>query len=1076
MANPKDFYKRLTKLFRSGPSITRKIKNIDTKAMFDNDILRNNIGYRAGAPFGREASPFSVLGSYGMIDRFARYSEFVEMENCLHGDTKIAVPGGYKTIKELAEEYGLEKTFIVYSYDHSKGQIVPAVAKQARQTTVDHAYKVTFDSGKEIIGTADHRLMKRDGTYCVISDLKVGDAMMPFYRRSVASDRTEGQHNKYQTIYTVGKNDNKYGWVAEHKLLAEFLLGRKLNKDEVVHHRNFLAHDNSIENLQVMKENEHQRLHAKILNGKKWDQENNLEWIENFKKSHSQWMTENNPSERKDITFAKILQWCDENEFSFKGVVKAFDTSQTTILNRLKSKGFDNFTQFAKAYQPEWRHAGCDNSGNKNPRYNTTVSIGKIYDFYQKGFSQKELAKKLGVSITPITNRLKEVGYSSWSDFVSTYENHKVVKIEYFGVVPLYDLTVDKYKNFATDSVISHNTAEIATALNIYADEISSVDDRGRSLHIFSENSEIKKTLDELFYDIINVEFNLRPWVRNLCKFGDFFLYNEIIPEHGIINVVPIPVDQVERVEGYDPEDPYAVRFKWLTHGGKILENWQVTHFRILGNDRFLPYGSSILDPARRVWHQLGMLEDAMLVYRIVRSPERRVFYVDVANIAPNDIPSYMEGVKSQLSSKNMVEKMSGREDRRWNPVSVLEDYWVPKRGANEATKIETLPGGTNNTAIEDVEYIQRKLFSALQVPKAYLGFDEALGGKATLAQEDIRFSRTVSIFQKMVIAELNKIAMLHLYARGFDGEDLVNFEIKLSNPSSVAVQQKLDLWKNRFEIGGAAKETKLVDENWIKKNILGLTSQEMADIEIGLRRDKISEAEIETITAENLPQQQQRDVDPFDPSAYSQTSVEREPSKQIVNQPQTQGEVDYLAALNPTPKNQDGDTAPLLGSGERGQLPIGASATPILDRNKKNYQRRAGSIQNLNPDFASMLSPSNRDAEDPYDLEYLRNPLRKESITIKDLLRADLESEIRSVLKPSAIISKSMRSIFDSFDRHHKVSKVLNEEQEIDFTLTDEKSSVEQLLEEVDFEGLELSETDEMEQKIKEELENSSS
>jgi len=643
-----------------------------------------------------------------------------------------------------------------------------------------------------------------------------------------------------------------------------------------------------------------------------------------------------------------------------------------------------------------------------------------------------------------------------------------------FSVLGSYGM-IDRFARYS-EFVEMENTAEIATALNIYADEISSVDDRGRSLHIFSENSEIKKTLDELFYDIINVEFNLRPWVRNLCKFGDFFLYNEIIPEHGIINVVPIPVDQVERVEGYDPEDPYAVRFKWLTHGGKILENWQVTHFRILGNDRFLPYGSSILDPARRVWHQLGMLEDAMLVYRIVRSPERRVFYVDVANIAPNDIPSYMEGVKSQLSSKNMVEKMSGREDRRWNPVSVLEDYWVPKRGANEATKIETLPGGTNNTAIEDVEYIQRKLFSALQVPKAYLGFDEALGGKATLAQEDIRFSRTVSIFQKMVIAELNKIAMLHLYARGFDGEDLVNFEIKLSNPSSVAVQQKLDLWKNRFEIGGAAKETKLVDENWIKKNILGLTSQEMADIEIGLRRDKISEAEIETITAENLPQQQQRDVDPFDPSAYSQTSVEREPSKQIVNQPQTQGEVDYLAALNPTPKNQDGDTAPLLGSGERGQLPIGASATPILDRNKKNYQRRAGSIQNLNPDFASMLSPSNRDAEDPYDLEYLRNPLRKESITIKDLLRADLESEIRSVLKPSAIISKSMRSIFDSFDRHHKVSKVLNEEQEIDFTLTDEKSSVEQLLEEVDFEGLELSETDEMEQKIKEELENSSS
>ena len=1048
--------------------------------MFDNDVLRNNIGYRAGAPFGREASPFSVLGSYGMIDRFARYSEFVEMENCLHGDTKIAVPGGYKTMKQLAEEYGLEKTFIVYAYDHSKKQIVPAIARQARQTTVDHAYKVTFDSGKELIGTSDHRLMKRDGTYCEISDLKVGDAMMPFYRRSVSTDRTEGQHNKYQTIYTIDRTQNKYGWTAEHKLLAEFLLQRKLESDEVVHHINFLAHDNAIENLQVMKECDHQNLHVKILNGKKWNQESNLAWIEQFKKNHSAWMKENNPAERKDVTFARILQWCDEHGYSFKGVVKAFDTSQTTILNRLKSKGFDNFGEFARSYDPVWKNSGCNNSGDLNPRFLSSISIENIYNLYESKLSQKALAKKLGVSITPINNRLKEAGYKSWSDFTSSYENHKVVKIEYYGVVPLYDLTVDKYKNFATDSVISHNTAEIAAALNIYADEVTSVDDRGRSLHVFSENSDIKKTLDELFYDIINVEFNLRPWVRNLCKFGDFFLYNEVIPEHGIINVVPIPVDQVERVEGYDPEDPYAVRFKWLTHGGKIMENWQVSHFRILGNDRFLPYGSSILDPARRVWHQLGMLEDAMLVYRIVRSPERRVFYVDVANIAPNDIPAYMEGVKSQLSSKNMVERQSGREDRRWNPVSVLEDYWVPKRGANEATKIETLPGGTNNTAIEDVEYIQKKLFAALQIPKAYLGFDEALGGKATLAQEDIRFSRTIAILQKMVISELNKIAMLHLYARGFDGEDLVNFEIKLSNPSSVAVQQKLDLWKNRFEIGGAAKETKLVDENWIKRNIIGLTSQEMSEIEIGLRRDKISEAELETITAENLPNQQQRDVDPFDPSGYSQTSVERDPSNQVTSQSQNQGEVDYLSALNPTPKNHDGDTAPLLGSGEQGKLPIGASPTPILDRNRKNYQRRAGSIPNLSPDFTSMLSPSNRDADDPYDLEYLRNPLRKESITVRDLLKVDLETQIRSVLKPTAIISKSMKSIFDSFDRHHKATKFLKEESEIEFDMVDDeddgKSSVESLLEQIDFDNLELEEVDEMEQKIKEELEKSSS
>ena len=182
MANQqKSFYQRLTRLFRSGPAIRRKVKGQDYKNFYDNQVVQNNLGYYGASGFKREASPFSVMGAYGILDRMSRYSEFAEMENCLHGDTKIAVPGGYKTLKELTEEYGLEKDFIVYSYDHTKGAIVPAVARQARHTTTTHAYRVKFDNGKEIIGTEDHRLMKRDGTYCEIRDLKSGDAMMPFY-------------------------------------------------------------------------------------------------------------------------------------------------------------------------------------------------------------------------------------------------------------------------------------------------------------------------------------------------------------------------------------------------------------------------------------------------------------------------------------------------------------------------------------------------------------------------------------------------------------------------------------------------------------------------------------------------------------------------------------------------------------------------------------------------------------------------------------------------------------------------------------------------------------------------------
>lgn len=658
-----------------------------------------------------------------------------------------------------------------------------------------------------------------------------------------------------------------------------------------------------------------------------------------------------------------------------------------------------------------------------------------------------------------------------------------------FSVMGSYGL-IDRFARYS-EFVEMESTGEIAAALNIYADEAAASDDRGKSVHVFSDNTEIKKALDELFYDIINVEFNLRPWVRNLCKFGDFFLYNEVIPEHGIINVQPIPVDQVERQEGYDPADPYAVRFKWLTHGGKVLENWQITHFRILGNDFFLPYGTSILDPARRVWHQLGMLEDAMLVYRIVRSPERRVFYIDVGNTAPNDVPSYMEAAKSNLTSKSMVERQSGRMDQRYNPVSILEDYYIPKRGGVEATKIETLQGATNSTAIEDVEYIQKKLFAALQVPKAYLGYDEAIGGKATLAQQDIRFSRSITILQKMIVSELNKLAMLHLYARGFDGEDLVDFEIMLSNPSSIAVQQKLDLWGGRFDTAGAAKESGLVDESWIKKNLLGLTVQEVSEIEVGLKRDKIRLAELEAITAPEGVQQQERTVDPFDPAVYDRNPVEKELPDFGEHQPLTQ------TAVYPPPlgiKN-DGDTAPLFNSGSADVFPINPSATPILDKHKKDRSRRVDSFGTHSPDFSSMFGTKNRDARDPYDREWLKNPLRAEGVdarTLKDLIgEKDIEKQIRGALKSSPNLSKNITSMFDCFDKAFNrgansviltESEKRDDDQELDFDF-DENDLAEgdsplvrvmdlEMEDEDEFEG----EKDELEQKIEEELEKASS
>lgn len=374
-------------------------------------------------------------------------------------------------------------------------------------------------------------------------------------------------------------------------------------------------------------------------------------------------------------------------------------------------------------------------------------------------------------------------------------------------------------------------TPEISCALDIIADEVWASDDKGRALHVYSDDPKIKSILDDLFYQTLNIDFNGRPWTRNLVKYGDLALYNDVSPDYGVVNVFPIPINEIEREEGYDKEDPFAVRFRWLTLGNRVLENWEVSHFRLLGNDQFLPYGSSMIEPARRIWRQLILIEDAMLVYRIVRAPERRVFYIDVGNAPPEDIPLIIEEQKKTLKTQVVTENASGRIDLRYNPTSVDEDYYIGVRGQETGTKIDTLKGGENTAAVEDVEYIQRKLIASLKVPRPYLGFEEVLSSRGNLAQQDIRFSRTVAIIQKTMIAELNKLAIIQLYCNGYDGDDLVNFTLKLSNPSTVAEQQKLELWRAKFDIVGNAPE-KYVTREFVQQEILNLSDEQIEHID----------------------------------------------------------------------------------------------------------------------------------------------------------------------------------------------------------------------------------------------------
>lgn len=415
----------------------------------------------------------------------------------------------------------------------------------------------------------------------------------------------------------------------------------------------------------------------------------------------------------------------------------------------------------------------------------------------------------------------------------------------------LYVRSLASYANYERLSRYSdynemEYTPELHGGLDIYADEATVKNDEGYVIEVTSKNEEIKDILEQLFYDIIDINFNAWSWMRHFCKFGDLALFVDANEENGILNLIPIPINEIEREEGFDPKDPMAVRFRWLTRGNTILENWQIIHFRLLGNDAYLPYGSSVLEPARRIWRQLILIEDAMLVYRIVRSPERRVFHIEIANTPPDQVDGFIEQVKTQMKRNTIVDPETGRVDLRYNPLSVEEDYFLPKRG-EQKSQIDTLAGGQFTGDIEDVQYIQGKMFAAIKIPRAYLGYEDQLGSKATLAQEDVRFSKTIERIQNLFVAELNKIAIVHLYLLGFSGQDLANFTISMANPSTIAAQQRLELWRMKLEVAGMASEG-VFDRGFVYRKIFGLNDKAIAAIKDGKRIDKLEEALLNSI------------------------------------------------------------------------------------------------------------------------------------------------------------------------------------------------------------------------------------
>ena len=326
------------------------------------------------------------------------------------------------------------------------------------------------------------------------------------------------------------------------------------------------------------------------------------------------------------------------------------------------------------------------------------------------------------------------------------------------------------------------------------------------------------------------------PWTRNLVKYGDFFLGLEVAEGKGIVNVTPHSVYNTERLERTDPSNPNSVKFKITEdpNGKEEYENFEIAHFRLLRDTNCFSYGKSMIENGRRLWKQLSLMEDAMLIHRIMRAPEKRVFKIDIGNIPPTEVDNYMQRIINKMKKVPFIDRTTGDYNLKYNMQNLTEDFYLPVRGGDSGTSIDNL-AGLEYATIEDIDYLKNKLFAALKIPKAYLGYEENINGKATLSAEDVRFARTIERIQRTLISELSKIAIVHLYSQGIQDSEMTNFSLGLVNPSTIYEQEKVNLWSEKIRLAQDIQGLNMLSKDWVYENIFKLS-----DGEQDLERDKM--------------------------------------------------------------------------------------------------------------------------------------------------------------------------------------------------------------------------------------------
>ena len=408
---------------------------------------------------------------------------------------------------------------------------------------------------------------------------------------------------------------------------------------------------------------------------------------------------------------------------------------------------------------------------------------------------------------------------------------------------------LNQVKVMYRDADLMDQFPEINSGLHVLAEEATTIDIHGKMLHVYSTSQRIKSILEDLFENRLNINVELPMITRATCKYGNEFMFLNIDPKEGVMGWRELNVHQVNRMEygsvgSYgggsvnmqSSSNPNDVKFVWEGHNESTpYQSWQVAHFRLIKDSLYLPYGVSWLNGARRHWRMLSMMEDAMLLYRLERSIERRIFKVNVGLIDDADVPAFLQDFMNTVKRAPIIDAATGQIDLRKNFLDVSADYVIPVRPGQDPTSIDTLQSAQNQTSMDDIQYIENKILSILRVPKSFLNFQEAQGKGQNLSLVDIRFNRTVNAIQQAILMELNKIAIIHLYLLGFSDE-ITNFTLTLNNPSNQIEAVELENLTKRITAASSALAEQgggipLMSWHQVQKEIMGKTDEEISTI-----------------------------------------------------------------------------------------------------------------------------------------------------------------------------------------------------------------------------------------------------